>query len=67
MHMKVAGSERIETPAGTFDCWKFVISVGGETHYHWVRKSDNLGVRTTRRMSDGRTRELILFREESNR
>ena len=63
MHMKVIGSERIETPAGTFDCWKFVISVGRETHYHWVRKSDHLGVRTLRRMSDGRTRELILLRE----
>jgi hypothetical protein len=67
MRMKVTGSERIETPAGSFDCWKFVISVGRETHYHWVRKSDNLGVRTLRHMRDGRTRELILFREESNR
>ena len=67
MRMKVVGSERIETPAGTFDCWKFVIDVGQETHYHWVRKSDGLGVLTRRRMSDGRTRELILIREESNR
>ena len=67
MRMKVAGSERIETPAGTFDCWKFAITVGGETHYHWVRMSDHLGVRTLRRARDGRTRELILFREESNR
>ena len=66
MHMKVDGSERIETPAGTFNCWKFVIRVGRETHYHWVRKSDHLGVRTLRRVSDGRTRELILFREDSN-
>src|SRR5262249_36451353 len=30
MHMTVTGSERIETPAGTFDCWKFVIHVGSE-------------------------------------
>jgi len=67
MRMRVTGSERIETPAGAFDCWKFVISVGRETHYHWVRKSDNLAVRTVRHMSDGRTRELILSREESNR
>jgi len=67
MHMKVSGSERIETPVGTFDCWKFVISVGRETHYHWVRKSDHLGVRTLRHLSDGRTRELILFHEDSNR
>jgi hypothetical protein len=67
MHMKITGSDRIETPAGTFDCWKFVISVGRETHYHWVRKDDGLGVLTRRRMSDGRTRELILVHEESNR
>ena len=66
IHMKVAASERIDTPAGTFDCWKFVINVGRETHYHWVRKTDHLAVRTQRRLSDGRTRELILFREESN-
>ncbi len=64
MHMKVVGSERVATPAGTFDCWKFVINVGAETHYHWVRKSDQLGVRTIRRLGDGRTRELILFRED---
>src|SRR5262245_33923887 len=51
MHMTVTESERIETPAGTFDCWKFTIRVGGETHYHWVRKSDGLGVLTRRRMS----------------
>jgi hypothetical protein len=67
MRMQVTGSERIETPAGPVDCWKFVISVGDETHYHWVRKSDHLGVRTLRRMRDGRTRELILFHEESTR
>ena len=63
MRMRVTGSDRIETPAGTFDCWRFAISVGRETHDHWVRKSDGLAVLTRRRMSDGRTRELILVRE----
>jgi len=67
MRMKIAGADRVETPAGTFDCWKFVIGVGRETHYHWVRQSDGLGVLTRRRMSDGRTRELILLHGESNR
>lgn len=67
MRMRVDGSERIQTPAGTFDCWRFVISVGRDTHYHWVRKSDHLGVRTRRRMSDGRIRELVLTTEESKR
>jgi hypothetical protein len=66
MHMKVAGSERVETPAGTFDCWKFIISVGGETHYHWVRQTDHLAVRTLRKLRDGRMRELILLHEDSN-
>jgi hypothetical protein len=67
MRMKVTGSERIETPVGTFDCWKFEITVGKETHYHWVRKADHLGVRTVRRMPDGRTRELILVSESASR
>jgi hypothetical protein len=67
MRMKVTESERIETPAGAFDCWKFVIGVAGETHYHWVRTSDHLAVRTVRRMRDGRTRELILLHEEASR
>jgi hypothetical protein len=62
MHMKVLGSERVATPAGTFDCWKFAISVGEATHYHWVRKSDHLGV-LTRRVADGKTRELVLIKE----
>jgi hypothetical protein len=62
MHMKVVGSERITTPAGTFDCWKFTIAVGNATHYHWVRKSDHLAV-LTRRASQGRTREVILIQE----
>ena len=64
MRMKVAGADRIETPAGVFDCWKFVISVGGETYNYWVRQSDHLGVLTRRRMKDGRTRELILIQEQ---
>ena len=67
MHLRVVGAERIETPAGPFDCWKFAIRVGDETHYHWVRQSDHLGVRTVRRLRDGRTRELILLREDPTR
>src|SRR6185436_18391981 len=47
--MRVVGSERIATPAGTFDCWKMAITAGRETHFHWVRKSDHLGVLTQRR------------------
>ncbi len=63
VRMEVIGSERIETPAGTFDCWKLSISVGKDTHYHWVRKTDHLGVLTRRRLEDGNTREIILTRE----
>lgn len=63
MRLKVVGAERIATPAGTFDCWKFVITVGKETHYHWVRKSDHLAVLTRRQLGDGRARELVLVSE----
>jgi hypothetical protein len=63
MRMRVEGSERVETPVGGFDCWKLAITVGRDTHHHWVRKSDHLGVLTRRRMSDGRTREIVLARE----
>jgi hypothetical protein len=67
MHMKVAGSERVQTPAGAFDCWKFIITVGRETHSHWVRKSDHLAVLTRRRLPNGNTREVILYREGADR
>ena len=63
MHMKVEGSERVQTSAGTFDCWKFSIRVGNATHYHWVRKSDHLAVLTRRPMEHGKSRELILVQE----
>jgi hypothetical protein len=67
LHMKVVGSERIETPAGTFDCWKLAIQVANQTHYYWVRKSDHLGVLSRRRLPNGNTRQVILTREQSNK
>jgi len=67
VRLAVIGSERIVTPAGTFDCWKMTITVGKETHYHWARKTDHLGVLTRRRLSDGTVREVILTREGSDR
>jgi hypothetical protein len=63
MRLTVAGDEHITTPAGTFDCWRFVIASGGETRLHWVRKSDHLAVLTRRRLKDGSVRELVLVRE----
>ena len=67
LRLRVVGSERIDTPAGEFDCWKLAVTAGDETHYHWVRKSDHLGVLTRRRMPNGTTRELILLREASDK
>ncbi|HJU66517.1 MAG TPA: hypothetical protein VJ596_12595 [Gemmatimonadaceae bacterium] len=44
--LRVVGSERVTVPAGTFDCWKLAVVVGGKTQWSWVRKSDHLGVMT---------------------
>jgi len=63
IQMKVVAAERVTTPAGTFDCWKLAIHVANQTHYHWVRKSDHLGILTRRRLPDGNVREVILTRE----
>jgi hypothetical protein len=67
LQLKVVGSERVETPAGAFDCWKLAITDGRSTHFHWIRKSDHLGVLTRRAMPDGTIREIILLREDSAR
>jgi hypothetical protein len=67
MHMRVVGSDPIETPAGTFDCWKIAITAGNSAHFHWVRKSDHLGVLTQRSVGDGRTREIVLVSEGADR
>jgi hypothetical protein len=67
LRMRVVASERVETPAGAFDCWKLAVAMGRETHFHWVRKSDHLGVLTRRRMPNGATREIILLREASDK
>jgi hypothetical protein len=67
MHMRVVGSERVETPAGTFDCWKILITAGNTSRFHWVRKSDHLGVLTQRSIGDGKTREIILVGEGLDR
>ena len=67
LRMKVVGSERVKTPAGTFDCWLMTVSVANQTHFHWVRKSDHLGVLTRRRLPNGNTREVILYREGADR
>jgi hypothetical protein len=63
IRLAVIGSERIVTPAGTFDCWKMTVTVGRDSHLHWVRKSDHLGVLTRRRLPNGTIREVILTRE----
>jgi hypothetical protein len=48
--LKVAGSESVTVPAGTFDAWKVVIAPAegtGETTTLWVNKADRRVVKTT--------------------
>jgi dipeptidyl aminopeptidase/acylaminoacyl peptidase len=48
--LKVAGSESVTVPAGTFDAWKVVITPAegtGETTTLWVNKADRRVVKTT--------------------
>jgi hypothetical protein len=44
IEFRVVGEERITVPAGTFECWKLVVSAGRREKQLWVRKSDQLVV-----------------------
>lgn len=55
IELRVTGEERIQVPAGTFDCWRVDVAVSGRTIVYWARKSDGLGVR----VQNG-ARELVL-------
>lgn len=62
--MRVTGDGRVQVPAGTFDCWRLTIDVGGKHLDYWVRKADGLGVRVSERIDEpaGGTREVVLAR-----
>ncbi len=57
------GEERVTVPAGTFDCWRISIRLGGREIGYWARKRDGLGVRIIDHpTSDARTLETVLVR-----
>jgi hypothetical protein len=46
IELRVVGRDRATVPAGTFDCWHFVITSGARQFDYWARTSDGLGVRS---------------------
>ena len=44
------GEERIETPAGSHDCWVLTLRAGTQERQLWVRREDALLVRSTERL-----------------
>jgi hypothetical protein len=60
---RVDGSEKIATPAGSFDCWRLTLQTKGPSVANWIRKSDHFAVLTRRVQSDGTIRETVLTRE----
>jgi hypothetical protein len=64
IELRVEGEERIQLPAGTFDCWRVSIRIAQKKITYWARKSDGLGVRVldeSEQPSHG-TRETVLTR-----
>jgi hypothetical protein len=67
--LRVIGEERVTVPAGTFDCWRMVVSARGRVLDYWVRKEDGVAVRahdasppTTR--EGRRPRDIVLVQEQ---
>lgn len=46
IELRVVGKDRVSVPAGTFNCWHFIITSGTHQLDYWARTSDGLGVRT---------------------
>ncbi|HUQ98238.1 MAG TPA: zf-HC2 domain-containing protein [Gemmatimonadaceae bacterium] len=46
IELRVVGGQSMTVPAGTFDCWHFVITSGTKRIDFWARKSDGLAVLT---------------------
>jgi hypothetical protein len=45
IEVRVVGAERVQVPAGTFECWKLAVHYLGGSLDYWVRKSDGIAVR----------------------
>jgi hypothetical protein len=68
IELRVVAEERITVPAGTFDCWRLVVTTGNRVIDYWVRKRDGVGVRSrdvTPRSQRGvrGVREMVLVQE----
>jgi len=68
IELRVVAEERVTVPAGTFDCWRLVVTTGNRLIDYWVRKRDGVGVRSrdvTPRSQRGvrGVREMVLVRE----
>lgn len=65
IELRVVAKERVTVPAGTFDCWHFIITSGARRFDFWSRVSDGLGVLSrneTQRSTVG-TSEIVLMRD----
>ena len=65
IELRVVGEERLQVPAGRFDCWKLSLKSGHRRLWYWVRKSDGIGVRTLddSEMARRGLREIVLVHE----
>jgi hypothetical protein len=46
VELRVVGEDLVGTPAGTFDCWRLVVTARGRVIDYWVRKRDGVAVRS---------------------
>jgi hypothetical protein len=65
VELRVIGEERVEVPAGSFDCWKLEVRYAGGAFDYWVRKADGIAVRTLEQQRDGARRSMTLEHEGS--
>ena len=64
IELRVTGTERVQVPAGTFECWKIAVRYSGGALDYWVRKSDGIAVRAVARDGpSGARRTVMLVRE----
>jgi hypothetical protein len=46
IELRNLGREKVTVPAGTFDCWHFLITSGPRRYDFWARVSDGLAIRS---------------------
>jgi hypothetical protein len=66
--MRVDGEEMVRVPAGAYPCWRIAVDLPqGRHQWHWVRKSDGLGIRMVDSTNAGArgVREIVLRSEHT--